>query len=333
MSKNVEAAREQAREAQSADQIEVYPVAGRIGAEVRGVRLSADLGDDVRAKIHQAWLRHKVLFFRNQHHLDHAAQESLTTLFGPGPVAHPTVPVVPGTNFITELDSRYGGRANSWHTDVTFVDAYPKASILRAITVPAYGGDTTWANTAAAYESLTPELRSLADQLWALHTNEYDYLANKKGSSERGSSEEELARYQQVFTSTVYETEHPVVHVHPETGERHLLLGHFVRKILNVPSADAAQLFQLLQSHVTKLENTVRWRWAPGDVAVWDNRATQHYAINDYGDQLRLMQRVTVDGIAPVSIDGRRSVSRSKVERAPKATAPYSALANQPASV
>lgn len=320
-------------QARTAEQIEVYPVAGRIGAEIRGVRLSADLDAASRKVIHEAWLKHKVLFFRNQGHLDHAAQEALTTLFGPGPVAHPTVPVLQGTSFITELDSRYGGRANSWHTDVTFVDAYPKASILRAVTVPAYGGDTTWANTAAAYESLSPELRELADKLWALHTNEYDYLANKKGTHERGSSEEELARYQEAFTSTVYETEHPVVHVHPETGERHLLLGHFVKKILNVSSTDSVHLYQLLQSHVTRLENTVRWSWAVGDVAVWDNRATQHYAINDYGDQLRVMRRVTVDGEAPVGVDGRRGATKKRVQRAPKATAHYSTLANERASV
>jgi alpha-ketoglutarate-dependent taurine dioxygenase len=308
--------------------VEVLPIAGRIGAEVRGVRLASDLSVDLKRQIHEAWLKHKVLFFRNQQHLDQQSQEALTTLFGSGPVAHPTVPTVPGTQYITELDSRYGGRANSWHTDVTFVDAYPKASILRALTVPAYGGDTTWASTAAAYESLSPELRLLAEGLWALHTNQYDYLANKKGSSERGSSEEELARYQEVFTSTVYETEHPVVHVHPETGEKHLLLGHFVKKILNVSSGDSAQLIQLLQSHVTRLEHTVRWSWQVGDVAVWDNRATQHYAINDYGDQLRVMQRVTVDGEAPVSVDGRRSVRRAQVARAPEARAQYSSLAN-----
>jgi taurine dioxygenase len=320
-------------EARSTEVVEVFPVAGQIGAEVRGVRLSADLSPGVKRQVHEAWLKHKVLFFRNQHHLDHASQEALTTLFGPGPVAHPTVPVVPGTGFITELDSRYGGRANSWHTDVTFVEAYPAASILRAITVPAYGGDTTWANTAAAYESLSPELRALAEKLWALHTNQYAYLANKKGRAEKGSSEEELARYQEVFTSTVYETEHPVVHVHPETGEKHLLLGHFVQKLLNVSSTDSAHLFQLLQSHVTRLEHTVRWSWAAGDVAIWDNRATQHYAINDYGDQLRVMQRVTVDGVAPVSVDGRRSTTRNQVVRAPKATVPYSQLANATAQV
>jgi taurine dioxygenase len=286
--------------------IEVVPVAGRIGAEIRGVRLSGDLDAETVHAIRSAWLRHKVVFFRGQTHLDDRSQEALTPIFGAGPISHPTVPVLNGTSFVHELDSRHGGRANSWHTDVTFVDAYPRASILRALVVPPHGGDTTWANTATAYEDLSPDLRALADKLWALHTNEYDYLSNKQNVSE-----DDLRRYQEVFTSTVYETEHPVVHVHPETGERSLILGHFVKNILGVPSRDSAHLFQVLQDHVTRLENTVRWRWAAGDVAVWDNRATQHYAINDYGDQHRLVRRVTVDGVAPVSVDGKRSKTRS----------------------
>jgi taurine dioxygenase len=244
--------------------------------------------------------------------LDDRSQEQLVGLFGGAAVPHPTVPVIKNTDFIHELDSRYGGRANSWHTDVTFVDAYPRASILRALIVPAHGGDTVWANTATAYQDLSPELRDLADRLWALHTNEYDYLSNK-----HNISEEDLKRFQEVFTSTVYETEHPVVHVHPETGERNLLLGHFVKNLIGLPSADSAHLFQVLQSHVTRLENTVRWKWQVGDVAIWDNRATQHYAINDYGDQHRLVRRVTVEGVAPVSVDGRRSRNRSKTPKQP----------------
>jgi alpha-ketoglutarate-dependent sulfate ester dioxygenase len=290
--------------------LQVVPVAGRIGAEIRGVRLSGDLPAEVVSTIRSAWLQHKVLFFRGQTHLDDAQHEALTPIFGGGPVVHPTVPVRAGTSFVHELDSRYGGRANSWHTDVTFVDAYPKASILRAIALPAAGGDTTWASTAAGYQDLSPELRELADKLWALHSNEYDYQVNRE------TSEADRRRYHETFTSTTYETEHPVVHVHPETGERQLLLGHFVKKILGVSNADSARLFQLLQDHVTRLENTVRWHWAVGDVAVWDNRATQHYAINDYGDQQRVVRRVTVDGVAPTSIDGRRSVTRKQTPRA-----------------
>ena len=295
---------------ESESNVEVLPIAGRIGAEIRGVRLSAELSPGVTARIREAWLKHKVVFFRGQQHLDEAAQESLTGLFGAAPVGHPTVPAINGTKFITELDSRYGGRANSWHTDVTFVDAYPRASILRALVVPASGGDTVWSNTAAAYQELSPELRELADKLWAVHTNEYDYQARRVNPTP-----EELTYYNEVFTRTLFETEHPVVRVHPETGERTLLLGHFVKKLVGLSSHDSAHLLSVFQEHITRLENTVRWRWAVGDVAVWDNRATQHYAINDYGDQYRLVRRVTVDGDVPVGVDGRRSVTRRRVEK------------------
>jgi alpha-ketoglutarate-dependent taurine dioxygenase len=290
------------------DVLDVVPVAGKIGAEVRNVRLSADLDARKASAIRHALARHKVLFFRGQGHLDDASHEALTSVFGGPPVAHPTVPVIQGTRFVHELDSRYGGRANSWHTDVTFFDAFPKASILRAITIPASGGDTVWANTAAAYQDLPSELRDLADKLWALHTNDYDYQASRPTPSP-----EDVKRHKEVFASTVYETEHPVVRVHPTTGERTLLLGHFVKKILGLSTFDSAQIFRVLQEHITRLENTVRWRWTVGDVAVWDNQATQHYAINDYGDQPRLVRRVTVNGEVPVGIDGRRSVLRNKV--------------------
>jgi alpha-ketoglutarate-dependent taurine dioxygenase len=296
--------------------LDVVPVGGRIGAEIRGVRLAADLDTTTIEAIRAAWLKHKVVFFRNQHHLDEAGQEALTSVFGGAPVGHPTVPSIEGTRYILELDSRHGGRANSWHTDVTFVDAYPKASILRALVVPTAGGDTVWANTAAAYQDLSPALRALADTLWALHTNEYDYQARRPDASS-----ESVRRYQEVFTRTVYETEHPLVRVHPETGERTLVLGHFVKRILGLSSYDSSHLFQVFQEHITRLENTVRWRWAVGDVAVWDNRATQHYAVNDYDDQHRVVRRVTVAGDAPVSVDGRRSVLKSQRPRTDPAPA------------
>ncbi|MDQ1913771.1 TauD/TfdA family dioxygenase [Paenibacillus sp. GD4] len=280
------------------------PAAGKIGAIVTGIRLSADLGAEVVEELNKALLKYKVLFFRGQNHLDDAQQEALASLFGE-PVAHPTVPIRQGTGYLLELDSNHGGRADSWHTDVTFVADYPKASILRAVVVPESGGDTVWANTAAAYEELPEQLKVLANQLWALHTNDYDYASGRKSATP-----EELKRHKEVFASTVYETEHPVVRVHPETGERTLVLGHFVKKFLGFPSQDSAHLFAVLQSHVTKLENTVRWRWSAGDVVIWDNRATQHYAINDYGNQHRVVRRVTVAGDVPVSIDGRKSVTR-----------------------
>ena len=286
--------------------LDIHPVAGRIGAEVRNIRLSAELDAATFAAVRAALLRYKVLFFRGQHHLDDAAQEAFGKLWGEL-VAHPTVPVRDGTDYLLELDSEHGGRANSWHTDVTFDLAYPQASILRGVVIPAAGGDTVWANTAQAYLDLPAPLRALADQLWALHTNEYDY-ASRFNTSEAG-----LKRYREIFTSTLYETEHPVVRVHPETGERTLVLGHFVKKLLGYTSVDSAHLIAVLQGHVHRLENTVRWRWREGDVAIWDNRATQHYAINDYGDALRVVRRVTIAGDVPVSVDGRRSVALKPV--------------------
>ena len=281
--------------------LDIHPVAGRIGAEIRGIKLSGELDAATVEAIQQALVQYKVIFFREQTHLDDQSQEAFAHLLGE-PIAHPTVPVRDGTRFLMELDGTRGQRANSWHTDVTFVDAYPKASILRSVLAPASGGDTVWANTAAAYNDLSVELRALADKLWAVHSNEYDYASAKPDVSA-----EKLERYRKVFTSTVYETEHPVVRVHPVSGEKSLVLGHFVKRIKGYSPADSAHLFNLLQSHVTRLENTVRWRWNTGDVAIWDNRSTQHYALDDYGVQDRIVRRVTLQGDVPVSVQGQRS--------------------------
>ncbi|MEG1041045.1 MAG: TauD/TfdA family dioxygenase [Pseudomonas sp.] len=279
--------------------LDIHPVAGRIGAEIRGVQLSADLEPAVIEAIQAALVEHKVIFFRAQHQLDDQGQEAFAHLLGE-PIAHPTVPVREGTRFLLELDSER--RANSWHTDVTFVDAYPKASILRSVVAPASGGDTVWANTAAAYRDLPAELQALADQLWAVHSNEYDYAGAKPNVTEQ-----QQESYRRIFTSTVYETEHPVVRVHPVSGEKNLLLGHFVKRLKGYSQFDSTHLFNLLQSHVTRLENTVRWRWQAGDVAIWDNRATQHYAVDDYGTQNRVVRRVTLQGDVPVGVLGQRS--------------------------
>lgn len=281
--------------------LDIHPVAGRIGAEIRGVHLSGELDAAMVEAIQQALLQYKVVFFREQTQLDDQRQEAFAHLLGE-PVAHPTVPSREGTRYLLELDGAEGQRANSWHTDVTFVDAYPKASILRSVVAPAFGGDTLWANTATAYNELPTELRELADKLVAVHSNEYDYAAVKPDVSA-----EKLERYRKIFTSTVYETEHPVVRVHPISGEKSLLLGHFVKRIKGYSQADSAHLFGLLQSHVIRQENVVRWRWKAGDVAIWDNRSTQHYAIDDYGTQDRVVRRVTLKGEVPVGANGQRS--------------------------
>lgn len=287
-----------ARETESP--LDIVPVAGRIGAEVRGVGLSGQLDDFAIAAIRAALVRHKVLFFRDQD-LSDEAQEAFAARLGT-PVAHPTVPVAEGSSYLLELNSRDGYAASTWHTDVTFVPAYPEASILRAIDVPDAGGDTLWANTATAYEDLPAPLKPLVDGLRAIHSNNYDY-AQVLGANAAKQAE----HHRTVFASTVYETEHPVVRVHPESGERTLVVGHFVKSFVGLNGADSQRLLGILQDHVTKPENTVRWRWRAGDVAIWDNRATQHRAIADFGSQGRHLRRVTIAGTVPVGIDGIES--------------------------
>ena len=284
------------------NQIKVIPVAGRIGAEIRGVQLSKNLEPVVFNKIKEALDEYKVVFIKGQDHLDDASQEEFASLLGE-PYAHPTVPVKENSNFIFELDSDQGAKANHWHTDVTFVPEVPKYSILRGVTIPNVGGDTVWANTNTAYEDLPEGLKKLADELWAIHSNEFDYaqLAVKNTVQNVVSKE-----YRSVFESTIYKTKQPVVHVHGETGKKHLLLGGFVGKLDGYSTSESEKLFSILQSYVTRLENTVRWKWSEGDIVIWDNLATQHYAIADYEDH-RVVRRVTVGKHIPVNKNNESS--------------------------
>ena len=281
-------------------QLDVVKLGSNVGARIDGVKLSGDLAPESVSAINAALLEHKVIFFRGQDHLDDDGQLAFARALGIPTTAHPTVTSRGDT--ILPIDSDYG-RANSWHTDVTFVDRIPKASILRAVNLPSYGGSTVWANTVAAYEQLPASLRALTENLWAVHSNVYDYAASSAQSVVSRHTEE----YRAEFQSTYYETEHPVVRVHPETGERALLLGHFVKRFVDLGSAESAELYSVLQARITKLENTVRWNWQPGDLAIWDNRATQHYAVADYDDQYRRLNRITLAGDVPVSVGGECS--------------------------
>ncbi len=293
-------------------QDDIAPLTPRIGAEIRNLRLGGDLPQPVIDAVWDALLRYKVLFFRGQSHLDDGEQERLALRFG-DLAPHPTQAIVSGTASILELNSsKGGGRADQWHTDVTFVEAYPKASVLRGVAIPPVGGDTIWANTATAYDDLPAPLKQLAESLTAVHSNAYDYAALRPRAREV-----DQAYHAEVFASTVFETEHPVVRVHPETTERTLLLGSFVKRIEGLSRDESTKVYDLLQTYVTAPENTVRWRWQAGDVVIWDNRATQHYAVNDYGDAHRIVRRVTIAGDVPVGVTGVQSRPRIKPAVAP----------------
>jgi len=283
-------------------EVRVRKVGGRIGAVVEGVRLGGHLDRETVAEVRAALLEHKVLFFRGQHHLDDHHQIAFAELLGPLTTAHPTVNT--GSARVLSVKATRGMAANSWHTDVTFVDRIPAISVLRAVNLPPYGGTTVWANTVNAYQTLHPAQRALVCGLRAIHSNQYDYAGEHP---QLGGIDVREERYRQEFAHLLFLTEHPLVRIHPETDEPSLLLGHFVRSITGLSTADSQDLFQLLQRHITKLENTVRWSWQPGDVAIWDNRATQHYAVADYDDHPRLMHRITVAGDVPVGIAGDAS--------------------------
>jgi alpha-ketoglutarate-dependent sulfate ester dioxygenase len=285
-------------------QIGIRRLAGNIGAEITGVDTGTELGDDTVAQIRQALLDHKVVFLRGQG-LDYQRQVAFAERLGPLTLGHPTLSSPPDQPFLEEIDSLKGTRANHWHTDVTFVDRPPAFTLLHAVVIPPVGGDTLWANTVTAYQSLPAELRDLADRLRIVHTNDYDYAA----VAYREERDEVIRAMRQEFVSTVYETEHPAVRVHPETEERSLVLGGFARTVAGFSPQASRDLIRVLQDYVTRPEQTVRWQWRVDDLAIWDNRATQHYAIFDYGRQHRRGERVTVAGPVPVGVDGRPSVA------------------------
>jgi alpha-ketoglutarate-dependent sulfate ester dioxygenase len=284
--------------------IDVTQVGGSIGAVIGGIRIGGEASPAAVAELRAALLRHKVVFLRDQFHATDADQLAFARLLGATTRPHPTVSG--DGQAILPIDSEQG-KANSWHTDVTFVDRVPAISLLRAITLPPYGGTTVWANTAEAYRRLHPALKALVGGLRAVHTNLYDYAAERPQIGGIDVREED---YREQFRHLEFETEHPVVRIHPETGEPTLLLGHFVRSFTGLSTADFNDLFAVLQRHITRLENTVRWTWRDGDMAIWDNRATQHYAVADYDSLPRLLHRITIAGEIPVGISGDTSVVR-----------------------
>ncbi|MFZ3555112.1 TauD/TfdA dioxygenase family protein [Streptomyces sp. BH055] len=293
----------------------VRPIAGHIGADITGIDLALPLSPEEVAQVREALLRWKVVFFRDQD-LDHAAQIDFARRFGELTYAHPHDEAPPeGHPEIFTIDpKRYEQRYKDglqrqrakrkysyfggWHTDVTPAVNPPAASILRAETVPEYGGDTTWTNTVAAYEGLSAPVRAFVDGLRAEH---------RYGGDEPPTGDSGYARR---VNDNLLVAHHPVVRVHPETGERALFVSPgFVSHILDVTPRESRALLTLLYEQLTRPEYTVRFRWEPGSVAFWDNRATAHLAPNDLDhlDVERRLHRVTLIGDIPVGPDGRES--------------------------
>jgi taurine dioxygenase len=285
--------------------IDVRPLSGYVGAEIFGVDLSQPLDAAAVAEIRAALLQWKVVFFRDQD-LTPAQHIAFGRQFGEVTPAHPTLPAtIPEHPEILVLGRRnevMDGEAprieSRWHTDVTFVPNPPMASILRGVVVPPYGGDTQWVNLAVAYEHLSPEIQRLIDGLHAVHHNILPLA--------RGEMSSKLA---QVFASSDLRAVHPVVRVHPETGEKALFVNpNFTDHIVELSRQEGRHLLAMLYEHMTHPMFTCRFRWQPGSIAFWDNRATAHVVPIDVPPQFeRTMQRITLAGDVPVGPDGSTS--------------------------
>ena len=287
--------------------IRLRPLSAHIGAEIAGVDLTSELAPEVVADIRAALLKWKVVFFRGQS-LTHAQHVAFASLFGDPTVGHPVFgfePDHPQVYLVARdrLKSRHTGEQlirpwTGWHTDVTAAHNPPSASILRGVTIPPYGGDTLWTNLARAYEDLSAPLRAFVDGLWGEHR-----FTPPEGQKPTESFLEKNRKRPLV-------SEHPLVRVHPETGERALFVSpSFLQRIVGLHPRESRQLLDLLFEHVVKPEYTVRFKWEPGSIAFWDNRATAHLAPRDIFDLDfdRQLYRVTLHGDVPVDVHGQRS--------------------------
>ena len=272
-----------------ATQLDVRPLSPIIGAELHGVDLSRPLGDETVAAVRAALNEHHVIFFRDQQ-LSPGEQADFARQFGVVTEGHPVIPAISENAEVLAIDSRED-RASWWHTDVTFLDTPPFGSILYMLEAPEVGGDTMWASLQDAYDGLAEPVRALCDQLVAIHFDPW-FAATV---DERGGYDWNGERHERLLPAL-----HPVVRTHPENGRNGLFVNQqFTQTVLGLSKNESAAILDMLYRHCQQPEFTCRFRWQPGSVAFWDNRATLHYALDDYGQTPRFAHRVTLRGDRP----------------------------------
>jgi taurine dioxygenase len=267
------------------------PVSGALGAEVRGVNVAAALDDAVIGEIRQALLDHLVIFFRDQK-LAPPEQLAFAGRFGV-PMEYPQLKGLPECPLITPVLKLADEKINFggvWHTDTTYLAQPPMASMLYAVELPPYGGDTIFANQYLAYETLSDGLRRTIDGLTAVNTS------TKADASKTREDRLKAAGVEM----KVLVSEHPAVRTHPETGRRSLYVNHgHTAHFKGWTEEESRPLLEYLFAHQVRPELCCRFRWEPGSIAFWDNRCAQHNAVNDYAGFKRLMHRVTLAGDTP----------------------------------
>ena len=286
---------------------ELAPMTLHIGAEITGLDLAGPLPPEAVAEVHEALVAWKVLFFREQS-LDHAAHVSFARQFGTPTIGHavfghdqefPEIYSVAKHRTANSIRAQKVLRPwSDWHTDITAAINPPMASILRGVEIPPFGGDTFWTNLATAYLGLSEPLRSFLEQLDGVHRFEMPATA--------GGGQAYLKEVENRFMESI----HPLVTIHPDSKERILFVSpDFLCEIEGLAPRESQALLELLWEHIVRPEYTVRYKWRPGDVAVWDNRSTAHLAPSDIFDTDfdRQLYRITLVGETPVGVDGRVS--------------------------
>jgi len=274
------------------ESLTLTPLTPTIGAEVAGVDLTAPLAAATLSALRAALLEWKVLFFRDQE-LTTEQHLAFARNFGPLEI-HPFAPHKAGFPEVLAIthDRESRGRENTWHSDVTWREEPSLGSILRAIEVPSVGGDTLFADMAAAFEGLGADIKSEIEGKVAVH----DFAHFRKGLRRAGKSEAQI----EAFNERYPKVEHPVVRTHPETGKKALYVNAaFTQHIVGLPPERSAELLRLLYAQAAIPEYQCRFRWEKHSIAFWDNRASQHYAVSDYWPAVRRMERVTVVGDRP----------------------------------
>ena len=277
-----------------------------IGALIEGVDLTSVLSLEEIGLIRSALLKWKVIFFRDQH-LNHAQHIAFARQFGeptPGHVVFGNADAYPEIYPVTKHRTAFAARPSAvrvwtdWHADITAAINPPFASILRGVVVPPYGGDTQWTNMAAAYRALSAPMQDFLSRLSAVHRF-------KKAQESTDASE-----YNRKVEEAALVSEHPLVRVHPETGERALYVNQeFTKEIVGLTISESDRLLEYLFEHCVRAEFCVRFHWQAGSIAFWDNRSTQHLAIRDVYDTdfEREFYRVTLNGDIPVGVNGEPS--------------------------
>ncbi|WP_207283314.1 taurine dioxygenase [Pseudomonas sp. FW300-N2F2] len=272
----------------------ITPFSTALGAQIEGIDIRQPLSLADRDTLEQALLEHQVLFFRDQP-IEPPQQARFAGYFGDLHI-HPIYPNVPEQPEVLVLDTAVTDvRDNAvWHTDVTFLPTPALGAVLSAKLLPAVGGDTLWASGIAAYEALSRPLKRLLEGLTATHDFTRSFPLERFGNTA-----EDLARWEEARRKNP-PLSHPVIRTHPVSGRRSLFVNEgFTTRINELSETESEAILKLLFAHATRPEFTLRWRWQVNDVAFWDNRVTQHFAVDDYRPARRVMHRATVLGDVP----------------------------------